>query len=364
MIYYITFACSSFFIWLSEYCKKRQKILQIIFGLIGILILAGLAGVRNYNIGTDTLNYNNYFYAVRNYPNYIMYAKTMNYFYGLEPAFSFLDYVCGYLFKSPHSLYFFSEFIICANVYTSLLKMHKHINVVLGWITFCFLFYTTTFNILRQSIAFSIVLLGIIYLFNGKKYKSFVCLFFACLFHISAIISFTIYIMGCLLYKVQNVRQRRIFFYCFVFITILLPSVINKIYSLGFFNDKYSQYINDTAQVSLLSTIGIRLPMILVILYVLYKYKNIDNNILFIFLIMVQEFMMLPLQGMSAAVGRLMLYFGISKVVGYPLALNILKKRSNGLNFFLNFTYLLMLAIIFYYQVIINNNNQVYPFTI
>ena len=77
----------------------------------------------------------------------------------------------------------------------------------LGWITYCFLLYVNTLNIVRQSIALSFMALAISLLLSKKFYQACVVIIIACLFHKTAIIGLVIILVAYLFNHIVNSKR-------------------------------------------------------------------------------------------------------------------------------------------------------------
>lgn len=366
MIYYLVFSVSSLFIWLSTFFENRDRFIRHLFAFIAISTLSILAAVRDTSVGTDTVNYNNFFYAIETSKNLVSYSTSLSKIYGIEYGFSVFNYIIGMFVNNVHIYYFICEFIISLNIYLSISMISRNIstvNTTLGWITYCLMFYTLTFNILRQSIALSFILLAVSLLICSKYLCSFLLIVIACLFHKSSIFAFLIYLLGMDIKVIHTGWLKKFLGLIYVLVIGFMPVIIQLLNSVGIMGDKYSQYLGTTTQTSLLNTIGIRLPMIILLCFAFIKSRgNINKNSLFIYIIIISEFILLPFQSISAAVGRTLLCFGINKVIGYPIIISDLKLKSNIYENIMYIIYIVFLICVFYEQVILNNNNQVYPF--
>lgn len=366
MFYYCIFFLSSFFISISSlFSKKNDKLLKIIFAILGILVLAIVSGARDYSIGTDTLNYNlayNYAYTSANLIQYCNNLKAMN---GIEYGFSVFSYLIARSGMSPHGFYFICQLLIALNIYLALNKLSPELNVTLGWMTYCFMFYTSSFNILRQTIALSFILLGIAFLYENEVIKSIIMIIIACFFHTSAIIGVFILVTGYSVIKIKNKKTSTVVILLIMVSILMLPREIDFLNFVGAFSDKYSGYLVENAKVSILITMFSRLPMIFCMFWSLVKNrgKNSRRDV-YVYLLILFELMMLPLQSVSPAVARLLLYFGISKVVGYPIIINNVKTNYLFVNVIVKLMFIIYLGLIFYLQVVLNNNGMVYPYLV
>ena len=301
--------------------------------------------------------------------NLYTYCQSMHVLFGIEYGFSILNYIVALTHLSVHWFYFICEFIIGANIAFVLFSISERIDVIYGWLTYCFIFYTLSFNILRQTFALSIILIAIVEICKNNNIKSLILIFLAYTFHSASLIALLIFAFGTMLMRLENKDQIIALIIATVLISILLPTIFKNFGTLGVFGDKYSQYFGQqyvgqqTVQ-SVSTTLAIRLPMILLIIYNLIANREcIDHGSLFIYVLVIIEAIILPFQLISPAMGRIVLYFGISKIIGYPLALKQLKMNTTT-SILIKILFIIFLILLFYNQVMVNNNNMIYPYII
>lgn len=149
------------------------------FILLGILIC--ICGFR-YNVGTD-------------YQLYTQMYNHLDYYPRVEVVFKLLINICNTL-HFPSWLFFF--LISCVSltlVYLTIKKNSKHpsesifLYVTLG-------FYALSFNIIRQTLALSIIFYSIRYIKSRNFFKYCICIFLTYLIHKTSIIMLPLYFVG------------------------------------------------------------------------------------------------------------------------------------------------------------------------
>ncbi|WP_162258504.1 EpsG family protein [Limosilactobacillus frumenti] len=357
---------SSLFIGISSlFNKRKSKFFQILFVMLGILVLALVSGLRDYSIGTDTVNYNLFYNYANTAANLVQYCGSLKHISGVEYGFSIICYFVAKSGLSPHVFYFLCQSLIALNVFLALNIMSRNLSVTLGWMTYCFMFYTSSFNILRQMIALSFILLGIAYMYRNQRIKSILLFAVACLFHNSSIIGILIFLTGYSVMKFKDKKKLVIAIGIITALILLLPKTIGFLNFGGLLSDKYSEYLVGNVKVPILLTGAIRLPMIICMLWcIIHNKENNKRADIFIYLLIVFELIMIPLQNISPAVARLLLVFGIAKVIGYPLIINNMFRKPTLSKIIIQLLFIIYLGLIFYIQVIQNNNGMVYPYII
>lgn len=366
MSYITLFLLSGCFVYLSSrFDLVSDKFWKYIFAFLAIFSLSLIAGLRDYSIGTDTVIYKSFFDYVSSFQNIIEYCLTLHHQAQLEYGYTIFNYLVGMTGANAHILNFCSQFLIAVNIYLSLLMMKKYINITLGWLVYCFMFFSASLNINRQFIALSFVLVSISLLYNSHYWSSIILIGVAFCFHLSSIFAVFIYFTGLLVKKAKTSTQLLYIILCLTIIVLMLPQLMNVMSSLGLIGSKFSHYFGKITNTSLLNTIGIRIPMLLVLIYSSFGIKIWQKrSILFIDLIIVFEVIILPFQNITPTAGRLLLYFSIGKVIGYPLIIEQLDQKHPNFRKIFNCLFIFFLIGIFYTQVVVNNNNQIYPYVV
>lgn len=369
MIYYGTFLLSGFWCWIAEILfKKKSQTLGIVMSVFSILSLTWLCGVRDFSIGTDIGVYGEQAFqtAVKSL-NLLDYINNLKGIYGTsgstEYGYVFLNYIVSKFTNNTHIFLFVIGLIVNGIIFVSIYLLRDRVSLVLGWLTFCFLFFGTTLNLLRQSIAISLVLLGIVLLYKRSTRAALIPFILAIIFHNSAVFALLIYIMGLLINKAKLRSKVTKILFIFTIIIMLMPRIVAFLNEHGLLNDKYYQYIMNTNNGISLNSILIRLPMLLLIIFIMWRKRNkLDKYNAWLYMLVVQEILLIPLQSMGITVARLMLYFGVAKIIAYPMALEEITVENKIMLQIMKLCYVLMLMIIFYEQVIVAGNNQIYPF--
>ncbi len=179
--YLIVFFTVSVFGFIIDFVKSQYvKLLALFFTLITFL---SLYYYRDYNIGTDTLNYVPIFEDVFRTNNLLEYTVISGIEFGFTAAVYFLS-----LFSKDH---FFIFVTLTAIIYINLLAAfyrYKLSATLFFASLFCvFPAYFYSFNILRQMIALSFVILAVSFLLREKNKHFFLFCFLAFSFHYSSI---------------------------------------------------------------------------------------------------------------------------------------------------------------------------------
>ena len=255
--YFIVFLSVSIIGFMIDFSK--YKYIKYILSFILLLVFLSLYYYRDYSIGTDTLNYIPIFQDIFNSNNIIKYSLENN----IEIGFSVIVYLLS--FVSEDYLFIFSSLtsIIYINLIFSIYRYKLSYTLFFCSLFCVFQMYFYSFNILRQAIAISFVILAISYLINDNNRRFVLCCFLAFIFHYSSIFVFIFYFIYKLRYRIVK------FWYLIVPLLVFLLGFIFS-YVVGSF-EKYSAYdIED----SITNTGGLLLNIFYIVLFALAIFLN------------------------------------------------------------------------------------------
>lgn len=370
MIYLIVFACSFTSCAISEYLTGRQHVARFLFSGFAVLLPSVLNGIRDFSIGTDVLVYG----------NAVFHAGVMNRSFGgflascdmigmSERGYALLNWIIAKVTSDVHFFYFVLGLLTNGLAFIAIKKYTGHLNVAIAWLTYLLVFFPTTMNMLRQSLAIVLVLFIPYCLSRGKVLRSFIILAVASTVHQSALFAIVLY----LYYAAAATIERRdassghMFWIpsmslVFLAVVAMVPSFIQIANDLGLLSDKYANYASGVlAGASITNGILVRFPFLLLAGWMLLSKKRGNGPLTDTYLMCIlAEGVLLPLQLLSMAAFRISLYFGIFKVISYPAIIKRLGIPKE-------ISYLFYIAfVIFYfvYQTIISGSGEVYPFVI
>ena len=160
-------------------------------------------------IGTDMLVYGD---AYLNYAQrYNTLSSFMNFNYlGGEPLFKILSYISAHYF-GQFGYYFALEFACILPVYATFVRRGWEKYSWLGMLIYYLCFYSFSLNLLRQSIAMSIIFWGYNYIVERKPIKFCVSVVIAAGFHLTAAIMLLLYPIHRIVTYVQDKDSKNIF---------------------------------------------------------------------------------------------------------------------------------------------------------
>ena len=186
MIYIYVFISSTFFAYLASRTKNRG--LLYIYSAISILIPSIVGGLRAYGVGIDTTVYGrSSFLAALN-------ARDMYQFVFRNPeiGFSFLIYAISRIADSENWAYFAYQIITFTCIYIGAYKHKDKISMSFVMFIWLVLHYAESYNAMRQTLACSIIFMGLDKLENKQYGKFALTIAAAATFHTSALGAFVL----------------------------------------------------------------------------------------------------------------------------------------------------------------------------
>lgn len=186
--YLICFGNSTWFTWLASR-NKKNKFLFYFFSVCAILLPCILAGARDSSVGRDVLVYGNasfYKSARMGFMEYMIYQ-------GKEYLFATVVYICSHVFNDIFYYYFVLQALVFVPIYVALQRDRYSKYAWLGILSYYFIFYPYTLNLMRQSIAFAMIFWGYELAKKRKIIKFTLLVGIASLFHVTALFSILIY---------------------------------------------------------------------------------------------------------------------------------------------------------------------------
>jgi len=288
----------------TVYCKKNKKIF-----LIGAAIIPLLIGGLRYNVGTDYMNYYN-FYENNSF---------------IDPGFYVVSSVSRH-FDNYQLIFFIYNLLTLLFVFLGLKNIDKQYRPI-AYLCFLFLFFTVSFNAMRQMLAVSIVFFSYKYAINKRMLLFIATILFATIFHTTAIFSI-------ILYPLMNLNKRFIKVVALVVILVVVlnyQDIVKILASLPLF-DHFSLYESYIGNVTF-SNMSFLVDLLVLAYLVFVRKKAIRQNpafreYLFIYIIGV----ILSLTGFSDPyVKRIALYFTVASIILLPVASSSYEDRKNRL---------------------------------
>ncbi len=289
--------------------KKRKPIFLYITSL---LILFGIAWLRDASVGTDTQTY------LLQFENLELYDTT-RYFTGIQRGWYYFNLLFSSYFNYDVFLFACYSIIIGGIGYWIYKESDNYIMSLFFFVLF--MFYFGSFNIMRQYIAISIVFMALLHFKNIKIYVSLVLL--ASLFHFSALFAYSFLLINKV--KIGNI----IFVLCTIIISFIvgffygdkLTDTINTLMWLARINEGVQGYLDAYGGGrNILPNLGIN--SVFILSYILSKTKkNLYLKLYFFYIILFNLF------GSMGQGNRIFLYLQIPIIIIIPWIYYRIKNR-------------------------------------
>ena len=209
---------------------SKHRVVKFIFSIFILFSFVSLYYYREYSIGADTLNYITIFQNIFEVDNVFDYSIDSN----IEIGFSFIVYFLGLFNEDPFFIFAALTTLIYINLIYSIFRYKLSFTLFFSSLFCIFQIYFYSFNLLRQMLAISFLILAVSFLLDNKNKRFFVYSFLAFIFHYSSIFIFLFYY----LYKFRYIIVR--FWYITVFGAFLSLAILFRLVVGNF--DKYSAY--------------------------------------------------------------------------------------------------------------------------
>ena len=221
------FSCSCAYI----ASKSKSNIMKFIFSILSILVPSILAGIRADTVGVDIRGYGIAHYnsarIARSFYDFITVHGNLRF----ESGWFTLTYISTKIFNSLNWNLFFYNLLNCTCFYIGAWKHRKFAPLPLIMLIFFLMQYNSTYNLMRQSAACSIIFMGFDTL-EKKQYLKF-CLYIiaATSFHTSAIFV-VIYMLGFHIAITSNTGRLKNVINLFLYSLVLLCFLARPIFAI------------------------------------------------------------------------------------------------------------------------------------
>ena len=348
--------------------KKNQKIARIVIGkgnitfhikllwagLLIVLILSILAGIRS-GVGTDFDGYKKIYETYSNMSNFsfLRYGG-----FNTEIGYYYLCRFSNFIFNNFQILLFITGLLIYGLFIWYIKNIYSNVYVPIMIFGYCALYFGASFNIMRQIIASSIILLSYKYVEKRNLFKFLFTIFIAVCFHTSAIFCIPFYFMYIPNNKMGGVKRKLI-----IIGSLLLPfgfSLFFNIMSQMSIFSKYAVTYNDyvVTNINYVSLI-VRFPMAIILFRNYKEMIKLDTVNNFYYLLYIFEFLSIIIGYKMHWAFRLIYYVMFAELI--LIGKIIYNYRGNKKVFIKVFSYLYY-AFYFYYLYIFSGHDAIVPF--
>lgn len=387
MLYIFCFSLSGLFSYIDFKCKNRKAIIAVLMAVISVFIPCFLAGARDVNIGTDVKTYVTliFDYIIDVNPTFSEFFSINWFVESLGYGFMALAYIVTRFTDNIFWFMFLIEFLCIIPVYVALRKCDltpalKSFSLIIFYLSF----YGHHLNIMRQSIAMSIVFCGY-YFLKEKKYTRYLllCLICSLFIHETAVLGIVSFILyyACVNYNKLEItlgKRKKILIkndtsklsnkqYIIILILISMQILafifLRKIIIIvAQFKSTYIYQVRHMGayNVGIYNLIFYILLFIPLVLYYPYLTKK-DSIYRFYFFNLVVAFIFSMFSGVSIQLSRLQLYQYMYISIYIPKAISEIKSFKGRFIFCTYYTFLFILNWVYFFC--ISGYGEIYPYT-
>ena len=368
IIYVIVFLMSVLFIHFAETYKVRKEI-KLLFIIIALLLPSLLAGLRSYEIGSDTAGYGVYWFnqAIRfkDWFSFVKYAKG----YSIDYGYASLLFIASRIGQDAHIFFFILSFLELSGLYV-IVKRNCPRNVIsFSFLIFFLLYFNDSLNNMRQFPAVLIALYSYRFIKEKKFIPFLLTVILATFFHITAIFAL-------LLYPVAWMARNRFSKLNLLLITMIVliacfsfEQLFNLINGFGINLDRYEHYIYNVDSGGKFIRLILFGGIWIIFLYNKKKYEKYltnESDIFLFYATISMAFTSLMFMGISNFVIRLSYYFDFFVMIYLPsiIKINKMKMTRDG-KIYGGISFIIVVALLLFYWIItyvIRNGAQTVPY--
>lgn len=352
--------------------KKSYTRFARILLVLSVLVVAILAGLRDAEVGSDTISYTTHYIE---YGRRFRTLKSFMKFFGsaYEPGFNLFGYVIGTVFHhSSNWFMFWCAVVIYGFTLKTFYYYRNNCSMSMAWLFFLMLNCTEALNITRNYMALAIAAYAWCAVFD-KHFKKFaVFTVIAMTFHVSAAFNFILY----LIYK--GLQKKNTFGFKIAVTAAAITGCFSYAYLFrilsvfSFIGQKVDGFTDYTSFHLQINPLLIRLPFLILIL--LHRRKFCNSNLIktdgnseeidvfgdFCFLIIIIELILSQMRAFGTTLYRIITYMAVLKYVSYSKVLDLSSFRINRT--FMRFLAYAYIIVVFVYWVGILDSGHIYPY--
>jgi len=197
-------------VWLTNkaqnHIDKKKKKSFLIFSAFSILLPCLLAAFRGENVGNDVAVYAERVFFLSGRVSSLSELFLLN--TRFEPGYMFLGFISSIVFQSFNMMLFLTQLLIDVPIYVCAYKIRDKIPMWSTMLCFYFLFYISSFNIMRESIGAAFILLAFIEMLEKHNKRAVLFAVIAFLFHRTAIIGFALILFIIIINSIKTKTTR------------------------------------------------------------------------------------------------------------------------------------------------------------
>ena len=358
LLYYFVVISSSFTAWFTGMFKndKTSRLPKIMF-FSAIIIPTIVAGLRN-GVGTDffsyTRVYDQLFYF---YPNMIS-AITDSRF---EPGWVILNYLVRYIFGDVQYLFLVSALLTWIFGFKAIYDNRNHISVGIAVLILLCTTYNMSFNIVRQILALTAVMMAIKPMLDNKKWKFILTVLFASSFHFTALVFLPAYWIVNSKTQGRSRFKKLIVPMLAVGLVFFFQPIFNFVSSNFQVFETYRNYNVGFSGFSV-TAIALKIPVVLLIMLNLRKLKMNNNPMHKLSILFIIGIILMILSSYSPYLNRISFFYDVTQV--FIVSAIIRSQTDKYEKFFYSYAIIIYYVARFTYFYLISGDAGTIPYMI
>lgn len=340
LIYIVSYIFSLLFTYLASKNKKNY-----FFHILAVLMPILLLTFRDVTVGTDTGNYLSIFQRSKEFdlPEFLLFSR-------IESLYAIILFYVAKLEYSYSVLLFVLALFTVIPVYIASFRMKDKVSPSFMMFLYYMMYYQYAFNISRQAIAMSLIVLATTYLLENKKLPVIILCLLALGFHNITVL----YCAIAIFYFLKN--RGSLFMKCFIFLLLLGIYVLMKT-EISYYQDVYLSGGNEGSGLQMSYTVSMFFNLFFII-----SAKNdnyyLTNKKAYIYLSLLVIFLNLT-SLISVWFFRISLFVDILNIICIA---NVVKSEIIHKKSYKYLMYICYAIFFWLFVFIINNSGETFPY--
>ncbi|EZP29045.1 EpsG family protein [Microbacterium oleivorans] len=228
----------------------RTGVTRVALSTAAVIVMSAVAGARDFQVGgPDTIAYGNPLFGAaltaRSIPD--LEAGVRSVYSGGEQGYLLLNFVVAQVTNDVHAFYFVLSALVSSVVLSAIMLLRQYGSTGLMWLTYLCVAYVDSFNLLRQTPALALGLLGIAVALRGRPWWALAAGLSGLFFHSSAVVFVPIWLITLYLKREGKRPGRRAILVILGAAGVSLAGAPLLQFVAAFGGDRFSAYLGQGA---------------------------------------------------------------------------------------------------------------------
>lgn len=320
-LYYFVVLSSCIIAYLSGFLSSTRYRNFAKYLFFSTLILPVFISGFRYNIGVD-------------YPNYInVYTSITERYFGIfdaiansrfEPGWIVINYLVKYVFNDVQYVFIISAFLTWLFAFKSLYDNRDEASIGIAVLILLCTLYNPSFNVVRQVLATSVIMLSIKPLLGRRPWKFLFIVLFASTFHLTALIFAPAYWVINSRFRHGNFLKKLFIPIFVIAFVVLIQPILSTISSIDLFST-YARYDLNFSGFYIRDVL-MRIPIIILMLFSARKLRTENNPMHKLIVLFIMGTILTTLASYAPYINRVSMFFDVTQVF---IVSAIIKAQTN-----------------------------------